>query len=176
MLGGKVASAYRRQAVTGRVQISPWPLGMMAKRRKTARSLCEGSDMPKAERTRAEATRLRRPGGQRVPAELLEHPTRKQQAEAIEALAARLRRPGRLAGDRRPPLGARALLDERQEGRPRWACTCGSRGRVPADGGGPPASASYLPPLAAGAASHWVLPPSRAACYLAARLFSGAPR
>jgi IS30 family transposase len=45
--------------------------------------------MPKAERTRAAATRLRRPGGQRVPAELLEHPTRKQQAEAIEALAAR---------------------------------------------------------------------------------------
>jgi hypothetical protein len=45
--------------------------------------------MPKAERTRAAATRLRRPRGQRVPAELLEHPTRKQQAEAIEALAAR---------------------------------------------------------------------------------------
>jgi hypothetical protein len=89
MLGGKVVSAYRRQAVTGRVQISPWPLGMMAQGRKTARSLCEGSDMPKAERTRAAATRLRRPGGQRVPAELLEHPTRKQQAEAIEALAAR---------------------------------------------------------------------------------------
>jgi hypothetical protein len=67
----------------------PWTLGMMAQRRKTARSLCEGSDMPKAERTRAAATRLRRPRGQRVPAELLEHPTRKQQAEAIEALAAR---------------------------------------------------------------------------------------
>jgi hypothetical protein len=89
MLGGKVVSAYRRQAVTGRVQISPWPLGMMAQGRKTARSLCEGSDMPKAERTRAAATRLRRPGGQRVPAELLEHPTRKQQTEAIEALAGR---------------------------------------------------------------------------------------
>jgi hypothetical protein len=61
----------------------------MAQRRKTARPLCEGSDMPKAERTRAAATRIRRPVGQRVPAELLEHSTRKQQAEAIEALAAR---------------------------------------------------------------------------------------
>jgi hypothetical protein len=33
MLGGKVASAYRRQGVTDRVQISPWALGIMAERR-----------------------------------------------------------------------------------------------------------------------------------------------
>jgi hypothetical protein len=33
MLGGKVVSAYRRQAVTGRIQISPLTLGIMAERR-----------------------------------------------------------------------------------------------------------------------------------------------
>jgi DNA-binding CsgD family transcriptional regulator len=44
--------------------------------------------MPKAERTRA-ATRLRRPRGQRASAQLLERPSRKQQAERIEALAER---------------------------------------------------------------------------------------
>jgi DNA-binding CsgD family transcriptional regulator len=60
----------------------------MAQRRKTARSLCEGSEMAKAERTRA-ATRLRRPGGQRAPAQLLERSSRKQQAARIEALAER---------------------------------------------------------------------------------------
>ena len=79
MLGGKVVSAYRRQAVTGRVQISPWPLGMMPQRRKTARSLCEGSDMADAERASTATTGLRRPRGQRAPAQVLSDQPRSAQ-------------------------------------------------------------------------------------------------
>jgi len=58
-------------------------------RRETACLLCEGSDMPDAERTKTAAPPLRRPRGRRVPAQLLERPSRKQQAERIEALAGR---------------------------------------------------------------------------------------
>jgi DNA-binding CsgD family transcriptional regulator len=58
-------------------------------RERTARPLCEGSDMADAERASTATTGLRRPRGQRSPAQVLERPSRKQQAERIEALTGR---------------------------------------------------------------------------------------